>query len=124
MRIADGKFKHDVNFDAGPSQVAIEITKPPVPVAFLHLGDFAVCSEEVPALGQKTNVLHLFDAMGDKTKIPKNCARVRLIPQCAALNDLPQGLVATHEYVQQVGCYDDVAAIDWSKYSDFNFHNL
>jgi hypothetical protein len=56
--------------------------------------------------------------------VPRNCARVTLLPECTKLNDLPKAsaympknIAPTHEHAIDAHCYPDVKAIDWRKYA-------
>ena len=53
---------------------------------------------------------------GSQVVIPEGCVEVEMIPQCAPLEALPEGAYSSHEFVQEVRCYDDVKGIKWAKY--------
>ncbi|KAH8881896.1 hypothetical protein GQ53DRAFT_847957 [Thozetella sp. PMI_491] len=50
--------------------------------------------------------------------VPRDCVPVRLLAQCDKLPEVANGTVAypLHQLAQEVRCYEDVKAIDWSKY--------
>ncbi|KAJ4148012.1 hypothetical protein LMH87_002501 [Akanthomyces muscarius] len=42
---------------------------------------------------------------------PKECVLVVLLPECAELDDLPDGALASHEFAQEVSCYKDASKV-------------
>jgi hypothetical protein len=50
--------------------------------------------------------------------VPQGCAPVNLLAQCDSLPDVPNDSPAVpfHKLAQDVRCYENIAAIDWSKY--------
>ncbi|KAH8651019.1 hypothetical protein BX600DRAFT_441466 [Xylariales sp. PMI_506] len=48
--------------------------------------------------------------------VPEGCTAITLVPECAALEDLPAGSLSSHEYATTVNCYEDVSSINWSLY--------
>jgi len=51
--------------------------------------------------------------------VPDHCIAVNLVPQCAALEDLPSWVeassqLASHKYAQDSRCYVDVSSVAWS----------
>jgi hypothetical protein len=87
---------------------------------------FVICNETIEWVSrndtEKFPVLDLVLESNDEVGgwgmwVPDGCVPVRLVPQCAPLPDLEPGSPATHEFAQEVRCYDDVSAIEWSKYS-------
>lgn len=47
--------------------------------------------------------------------IPEECSVIELLPECAELNELPEGSESSHDNALVVKCYPDVTAIDWSQ---------
>jgi|SRR3569833_2841255 len=84
-------------------------------------GTFAACDTFVAYYQSNHVTLRWIEAVPTAdgaiyvTTMPAGCAPVRLLPQCAVLADLPAGSAASHDHVQTVGCYEDVAGIDWSR---------
>lgn len=73
-------------------------------------GSYVVCLEPLEYYhGQEFLVLEY----AKEGKVPKGCAEVNLLPQCAVLEPLPEGALSSHEFAQEVKCYDDVASIEW-----------
>lgn len=61
--------------------------------------------------GQHFNVLRR-NASGKETPAPpKECVLVSVLPECAALNDLPNGAFASHDFAQEVSCYKDASKV-------------
>ncbi|EGY15404.1 hypothetical protein HYQ45_002441 [Verticillium longisporum] len=113
-----------VRVDAGDGTKGVQLTSGSEPYAYLTapvIGSYVVCNESVPYYqGRKFLLLkHAETEINEKgeseSNIPEDCVAIRLVPQCAKLADLPAGAIASHQFVNEVGCYDDVASIDWSK---------
>ncbi|KAF7550069.1 hypothetical protein G7Z17_g5980 [Cylindrodendrum hubeiense] len=49
--------------------------------------------------------------------IPKHCVPIRLFPECAELETLPEGSYSSHKYALDSRCYKDVSKINWRLYS-------
>ncbi|KXX75388.1 hypothetical protein MMYC01_208123 [Madurella mycetomatis] len=92
------------------------------------LGNFAICRID---LGQRDHHGHerwmqALDSISLSTDengefglhIPEGCTHVRLVAQCDVLKEVPEGSAAWpfHQAAQEVRCYEDVMAIDWSQY--------
>ncbi|KAM7208203.1 hypothetical protein V8F20_001483 [Naviculisporaceae sp. PSN 640] len=80
----------------------------------------AVCVDQtIPYYGdsRKFNVLNWVQSFRDGTGthlvVPEGCVGVRLIPECAFLQDLPEGSISSHEFAQEVRCYEDVKNVVW-----------
>ncbi|KAK4214230.1 hypothetical protein QBC37DRAFT_462345 [Rhypophila decipiens] len=51
---------------------------------------------------------------GTHLVIPEGCVAVRFVPECAVLNDdLPPDAYSSHEFAQEVRCYEDVKSVVW-----------
>ncbi|KAK0713293.1 hypothetical protein B0T26DRAFT_742064 [Lasiosphaeria miniovina] len=114
---------------AGGAGTGERLTRLTQPYSYLTiLGDaavvsnFVVCPGTIPYYGNATKfalvnwVQATRDATGTHVVVPDGCVAVNLVPQCASLEALPDGAPYTHDFVQEVRCYDDVLAVDWSKY--------
>lgn len=77
-------------------------------------GHFVVCNVTNPSYG---NPQYPVRYVGAGKPVPEFCASVNLLTQCAPLPDAPPSLPMYYWYAQVVYCYDNVAAIDWHKYS-------
>ncbi|KAH6611276.1 hypothetical protein Trco_001296 [Trichoderma cornu-damae] len=110
----------DIHGGAGTPGVAVSR----LPDGFLHLNPetFVVCNESL-AYYQGRHFLTVEQAAATTSptgqverNIPAGCAPVRLVPECAVLEDLPAGSYSSHEFALESECYADVASINWSLY--------
>ncbi|RYO74902.1 hypothetical protein DL764_010646 [Monosporascus ibericus] len=117
--------KHEVTVNVGSGTQGVGITRHPEPYAYLSwpaVGAFAACNQFEPYYQKNyTTIRFAYDEWNDETAlperdIPEGCVAIRLIPECATLEELPEGSQASHEFSQPTRCYDDVSAIDWTQY--------
>lgn len=101
------------NLDFGPGKPGISLHQEPF--AYLTPEKFYACSEALEYYGGKHFVVIRQSAEGDH--VPPQCRSVRLLPQCAELAELSEDSYASYDYALESPCYDDVAAIEWTKYS-------
>lgn len=113
----------------GSGSGGVRLTRLWEPVSYLTIladvvqSTLAVCTSTIPYYGDKKlfNVVNWVQATRDSTGthvvVPKGCVAVKLVPQCAALGELPEGALSSHEFAQEVRCYDDVAGVKWGRYS-------
>jgi hypothetical protein len=73
-------------------------------------GTFVACNNSVPYY-QNMKFITLQYAYGNET-VPSGCAPVVLLPQCAALSELPDNAYASHEFAVEVRCFGDVGTFD------------
>jgi hypothetical protein len=119
--------KHDVTMDIGAGSMSVMLSSDENPLSFINpleksgaLGTFIACNETIPYYpGQFFFTLDwLVGGLDAHNKyvleVPDHCAPIHLVPQCAPLPDLPEGAYSSHEFAQEVRCYEDVAAIGWS----------
>ncbi|RFU76792.1 hypothetical protein TARUN_5463 [Trichoderma arundinaceum] len=109
-----------INGGAGTPGVAI--SQFPEPYLFLLPETYVICNESL-AYYQGTHFLVVEQAATTVSEagqieknIPEGCAPVRLLPECAKLEDLPEGSYASHEFALNSQCYEDVSSINWSLY--------
>lgn len=76
-------------------------------------GSFIVCNITNPHYGNPQYPVR-YIALGEQ--VPELCAGLNLLPQCAPLPEAPPSLPYYYWFAQVVHCYENVAAIDWSKY--------
>ncbi|KAK3377221.1 hypothetical protein B0T24DRAFT_678062 [Lasiosphaeria ovina] len=81
-------------------------------------GTFYVCFEAKPAYGRPQYPVRFarvqtVDGVAYQ-QIPDGCAPIRLLAQCAALEQVPPGAIYGHDFARTVRCYDNVAAVSWS----------
>ncbi|KAK3376470.1 hypothetical protein B0T24DRAFT_550129 [Lasiosphaeria ovina] len=114
---------------AGGAGTGERLTRLTQPYSYLTIladaavvSSFVVCPGTIPYYGNATTfalvnwVQATRDATGTHVVVPDGCVAVNLVPQCAFLEALPDGAPYTHDFAQEVRCYDDVLAVDWSKY--------
>lgn len=115
----------DTYINVGNGTVSIGMTSFPNPVLELatKYGAWAACNVTL-LYGQaiQLQVRYPSDSIVNGTlveddDVPDGCVAVSLLPQCAELNTLEPGSLADHTYAVEVGCYDNVSAIDWCEYS-------
>lgn len=104
------------HLNGGPGTKGDVTTRIPVPYVFLAPEQMAICDEYVAYYQKNMQIVKQLNLNKNKT-LPANCAPVRLMAECAELNELPEGSLSNHDNVYTGGCYDDVASIEWSKYT-------
>lgn len=114
-------FATSLNF--GPGTPGVQLNKPDDPYTYMLPETFVACNESLPYYqGKYFITIKQARITIDKNNeiqrnIPKGCAPIRLVPECAKLNDLPRGSYSSHEFAIDSKCYTDVPSIEWSKYS-------
>ncbi|KAM0278478.1 hypothetical protein ACHAQH_005145 [Verticillium albo-atrum] len=112
-----------VRVDAGDGTKGVQLANFPDPYTYLTAplaGSYLVCNESVPYYqGRKFLLLKHAETEVDEdgeieSNVPEDCVAVRLLPQCADLEDLPEGAIASHAFANEVGCYDNVTSIEWN----------
>ncbi|KAL7937117.1 hypothetical protein V8C35DRAFT_294782 [Trichoderma chlorosporum] len=108
--------------NGGPGTAGVAISQFPEGFRFLQSDTFVVCNEPLAYYqGTKFNIIKHADTTVSSTgqvekNLPAGCAPVRLIPECATLNDVPAGSYSSHEFAINSDCYANVASINWSQY--------
>lgn len=98
------------------------ITGFPNPIPELYPTTYVACKEALAYYGGKEFVIikQAKTTVSEDGKVehnvPEGCAPLSLLPQCATLNDLPEGSYSSHQYAATTRCYKDVGSIDWPKY--------
>lgn len=114
-------FGASLNF--GPGTPGVQLNSPSDPYTYMLPETFVACNESLPYYrGKHFIVIKQARLTIDKNNeiqrnIPKGCAPIRLVPQCAKLNDLPDDSYSSHEFAINSKCYKDVSKIEWSEYS-------
>ncbi|KAL2756538.1 hypothetical protein ACRALDRAFT_1062283 [Sodiomyces alcalophilus JCM 7366] len=97
-----------VRVDIGHGTTGIQIASP-WDSSYPHLtvpggtGSYIVCNETVRYYGERKFLVLKYAA----ADVPKGCAKIRLVPQCAELPG--EGSLSRQDFAQEVQCYDDVA---------------
>jgi hypothetical protein len=115
--------KHDMHVDIGSHEIGLQISEyggypfvsPFEPAS--NITTFVVCKETVQWVSRnetdKFLALDLLLGSVDENgkfalRVPENCTPVKLLPRCAKLPDVPEGSRASHEFAQEVPCFEDV----------------
>jgi len=100
-----------VYINAGAGQPYVGLTTFPAPIIQLHgyQGEtFYACNNTKLPYGAAYQLYY----RGYSQKTPEGCSDVALLPQCS------QGAVGVvDKFANKISCYEDVAGVDWSKYS-------
>ncbi|KAF5966279.1 hypothetical protein FCOIX_12574 [Fusarium coicis] len=123
--VADKKNKNlfgaTLNFE--PGTPGVQLNQPEDPYTYLLPETFVACNKSLEYYqGKHFIVIEQAHLTIDKNKkiqrnIPKGCAPIRLVPQCAELETLPKGSYSSHKYALESKCYKNVSKIQWKKYS-------
>jgi hypothetical protein len=97
----------DGHLDAGPGTPGVALADEDGE-SYLLPNYYLACYEPLEYYqGQKFIVIRHSDNEDD---VPEQCRSVRLVPQCAKLNNLPKDALSSHEYALDSPCYKDVAS--------------
>lgn len=102
------------HLDAGPGTDGIGLAGLSNPYVFLKPETWLACNESIPYYQNKYFIVF---KQANSSDVPKDCAHVRLVPECTKLNDLPTGSYSSHEFAIEDRCYRDVKSIKWSNHS-------
>ncbi|EQL03181.1 hypothetical protein OCS_01104 [Ophiocordyceps sinensis CO18] len=111
-----------IHLDAGPGTPGIGLNRFPEPLAFLFPDTWLACNQSIPYYQNKYFIIlkHAKTTVGKGGSVdrivPKDCAPVRLIPECTKLNDLPSGSYSSHVFAIEDRCYGDVKSVKWSEH--------
>jgi len=68
-------------------------------------GTFLACRQTVPYYGVEYVTLQ-YAYGGEAEGAADGCAPIRLVAKCAALNELPEGSISSHEFAGEVRCVE------------------
>lgn len=97
----------DLRVDAGPGTPGVGLTQirdlfflsaPEAP------GTYVACREAIPYYNGQIFITVKHVDVG----VPHGCAEIRLLPQCAQLQNLPSDALASHEFAMPVPCHPSV----------------
>ncbi|CEJ91028.1 hypothetical protein VHEMI06770 [[Torrubiella] hemipterigena] len=74
--------------------------------AYLQPTDYMACLRPAVYTGELTPFIFQRDTK-DNAKLPEDCVIVKLLPECAYLQDLPAGATYNHDHAQTSRCYVD-----------------
>jgi hypothetical protein len=97
-----------INVGAGTFNTVVE-TAPgyPVVVNGLGQGTYLACNAEIPYYpGQTFVTLQYQYGTPGAVAVPEGCVAIKLVPQCAVLNTLPDPSYSSHEFAVEVKCYN------------------
>lgn len=106
----------------GPGTPGIALSRFPEPYSFLIPETFVACNTSLAYYGGQyfITIKQAQTTVSEdgeiQRNIPEGCAAIRLVPQCATLNELPPDAYASHEFALDSFCYNNVAALDWKQY--------
>jgi len=122
--------KYDMGINLGSGEKGVMLISQGSPISYVSPFEktgapstFVVCNETIPWVSKDENdkFLALDWLLGSVNEngqwglwVPKGCVSVKLLPQCTPLPDVPVGSAASHDFAQEVRCYEDVSAIDWT----------
>lgn len=97
------------HLNGGPGQKGLMIDSDPPTLDFEYL---AICNEPLDYYqGKKMNILKQLTSNDP----PSECVPVKLIAQCAELDELKAGAISNHDFARDTPCYKDVSAISWAE---------
>ncbi|KAK3989093.1 hypothetical protein QBC44DRAFT_242359 [Cladorrhinum sp. PSN332] len=130
QREQDESSGQGVYINAGSPGSGTSLTRLWDPYSYLTIlegvtsSSFVVCNKTIPYYGTEKhfNVVNWVqatrDASGTHVRIPEGCVPINLVPECAFLEAVPEeGAYSSHEFAQEVRCYEDVGGIEWGRYS-------
>ncbi|KAH0533119.1 hypothetical protein TsFJ059_001727 [Trichoderma semiorbis] len=118
----DSKTLSSVYDNGGLGTKGVQISQFPEGFRYLGPETYVICNVPLAYYqGTKFNVVKQAATTISSTgqverNIPEGCVPVRLLPECATLEDLPAGSYSSHEFAINSDCYADVASINWSLY--------
>jgi hypothetical protein len=111
-----------LNIGYGTDGLGILADPRPCPAVFTpEHGTFILCDRGFSAPSHPRLLLQFVKGSDEKwyesENVPAECIPVKLVPQCAAVPELPDGFEFNDTRVIESRCYKDVASIQWSQYS-------
>ncbi|KAM3560373.1 hypothetical protein MY1884_002968 [Beauveria asiatica] len=97
--------------DVGPGDGGVYVPAAGAGRPQLRPTGWLACDEPLAYYGGKRfNVLRRGVATGGS--LSEECVAVALLPECAELGELPEGALASHEFVREVSCYRDASSVE------------
>lgn len=116
----DSETLSDATMNGGDGTKGVGIRHYKSPYAFLTPEDYVACRQLLPFGGVQVVIKQAkitFPPNGPaEHHIPKDCAPVRLLSECAELLPLSPRARFDYRFAVQSLCYKDVTGIDWTKY--------
>ncbi|KAI6080324.1 hypothetical protein F4821DRAFT_251767 [Hypoxylon rubiginosum] len=102
--------------NGGVGTTGVTLTKPASGPGELEWGaaSFIACDETLLYYGPDWRFAVVKDLVASpaESAVPDNCVQINLVPLCTTLNDLPPGSVASHEFANEVACYESLSDIN------------
>ncbi|KAI2613425.1 hypothetical protein GGR54DRAFT_615784 [Hypoxylon sp. NC1633] len=100
----------EAQINAGIGTPGVTITKPVAGPGILKYesASFIACDETLAYYGPSWHFAIVKAFEGTAAVVPDNCVLIELVPQCATLPDLPEGSLSSHEYANEVACYEQL----------------
>ncbi|KAI4862361.1 hypothetical protein F4820DRAFT_430662 [Hypoxylon rubiginosum] len=75
---------------------------------------FIACDETLAYYGPSWRFAVVKDLVSPNVKsvIPDNCVQINLLPLCTTLPDLPSGSMSSHEFANEIACYESLSDIN------------
>lgn len=103
----------DLSLNGGSGDSGIVLTRKPAHEIYLNPGTVMACKESLKYYSDKEFVvIKQIDPSADD-KMPDNCIKVNLIPECHKLDALPEGAKWNHDNAADSSCYKNVAQLKW-----------
>jgi hypothetical protein len=110
----------------GPGAQSVKLTRLTNPYSYLTIlaeatqSTFLGCNSTIPYYGDQVfQVINwistIRNATGSSLVIPQGCVPINLVPECAVLPALPPDAMSSHEWAQEVRCYENVGGIQWQR---------
>jgi len=77
-------------------------------------GTFVACNATIPYYGPTWSfVVVNWVGTNEKAQLEEGCVPITLLPECAALTELPEGAISSHEWAEEIHCYENVGKVVW-----------
>ncbi|KAI1762452.1 hypothetical protein GGR53DRAFT_501523 [Hypoxylon sp. FL1150] len=110
LNSTDATSPDALSINVGVGTTGVTLTKPASGPGKLEWGtaSFIACDETLAYYGPGWHFAVVKDLASSPPEpaVPDNCVLINLVPQCATLSDLPPGSVASHEFANEVTCYE------------------
>ncbi|KAJ4168043.1 hypothetical protein NW754_011857 [Fusarium falciforme] len=119
----ENKQLYDASLNFGPGTPGVQLNALDDPYTYMLPETFVACDESLEYYQGKHFIvikqarLSIDENNEIQRNIPDGCAPIRLVPQCAELEEVPEGSYSSHEFALDSKCYNDVAKIKWEQYS-------
>lgn len=125
LKLNEDKDQADVStasLNFGPGTPGVQLPPDAYKYTFVLPETYLACKQNLDYYQGKEFIIiknsKNVKADGDykKEDVPENCVPIRLVPECAKLEDLAPGAFASHDFALPSQCYKDVSKIEWAEY--------